>query len=302
MRRRIKHFAALRREDDILRERARVKPVLFQMKPALFFAAALGMAVFCSAAAPRTATAYDGLMSGSKTTDGYDGLIAPTQPATRGNSRGAQEPPGYEGLIRGAVPQRPVAPPEKDNPVSPSRPTNNAATPASGSPAVRAPRPVQTARPELPMTPRPGRVRVGPISSADHLMLLARLNGIKIDMAQARDAKFQPTPAMMGLPDPKQPRINGMLPMELLAKTQIDKVMNSIQHPSLTPDQRTNNARNGYNLLLGYVDGIMSRKIVPDELYIKAGMSKAFLDEEKEGNERALVRFQEAFKVLRPLL
>lgn len=278
-----------------------MKPVLFQIKPALFFAAALGVAVFCSYAAPRSATAYDGLMSGSKNTDGYDGLLAPTQPATRGNNRGTQEPPGYEGLIRGAVPQRPVEKPAADNPVSPARPSTAATPPAGATPAVRAARPVQTVRPELPMTPRPGRVKLGKISSANQLMLLARLNGVQLDFNSVISERVKPSPALMGLPEPKQPRINGMLPMELLAKTQIDKIMASINHPSVTPEQRQENARNGYSQLLGYVDGIMTRRMVPDQMYKNAGLSDLFLAEEHEANERAMVRFEEAFKILRPL-
>lgn len=278
-----------------------MKPVLFQIKPALFFAAALGVAVFCSYAAPRTAAAYDGLMSGSKTTDGYDGLLAPTQPATRGNNRGTQEPPGYDGLIRGAVPQRPVETPATVNPVSPARPSTAATPPAGTTPAIRAARPAQTVRPELPMTPRPGRVRLGKISSADQLMLLARLNGIQLDFNSVISERVKPSPALMGLPEPKQPRINGMLPMELLAKTQIDKIMASINHPGVTSEQRQENARNGYSQLLGYVDGIMTRRMVPDQLYKNAGLSDLFLAEEREANERAMVRFEEAFKILRPL-
>jgi hypothetical protein len=280
-----------------------VKPVLFQMKPALFFAAALGMAVFCSYAVPRTAAAYDGLMSGSKTTDGYDGLLAPSQPAPRGNTRGTQEPPGYEGLIRGAVPQRPVEEPAADNPVAPARPSTAGTPPAGTPPAARpaATRPVQTARPNLPMTPRPGRINPGKVSSAEHLVLLAKLNGIQLDFKKIMEEDIKPSPALLGLPEPRQPRINGMLPMELMAKTQIEKIMASINHPALTPEQRQTNARAGYSELLTYVDSIMTRRIVPDEMFKRAGLSDAFIAEEHEANERAMVRFEEAFKILRPL-
>jgi len=279
-----------------------VKPVLFQIKPALFFAAVLGAAVFCSYAAPHPAAAYDGLVSGSST-DGYDGLLAPSQPATRGNNRGKQEPPGYEGLIRGVVPQRPVQNPGTDNPASPARPSTTARPPVAPTPAGRpaGARPAQTARPDLPMTPRPGTVRSGPVSSAEQLMLLAGLNGVRLDWDKVINEKIEPSPALLGLPDPKQPRINGLLPMELMAKTQIEKIMASINHPSLTPEQRQTNARNGYSQLLGYVDGIMTRRMVPDAMYKNAGMSDTFLAEEHEANERAMVRFEEAFKILRPL-
>jgi len=278
-----------------------VKPVLFQTKPALFFAAALGFALFCTHAAPRMATAYDGLMSGSSTTDGYDGLLAPSQP-TRGNTRGTQEPPGYEGLIRGAVPQRPVETPDTDNDAAqPQRPSTAGTPPAGTSPAARpGARPVQTARPDLPMTPRPGRVKMGRIGSAEQLMMLASLNGVRLDPSKVADG-VKPSPAMFGLKDPKQPRIGGMLPMELMAKTQIDKVMASVNHPQLTAEQRQNNARNGYNMLLTLADGVMTRRGVPEAIYKKMGMPETFLAEENEANERALARFEEAFKVLRPL-
>jgi len=278
-----------------------VKPVLFQTKPALFFAAALGFALFCTHAAPRMATAYDGLMSGSSTpSDGYDGLLAPSQP-TRGNTRGTQEPPGYEGLIRGAVPQRPVETPDTDNNDDATRPATAATPPAGTTPAARpGARPVQTARPELPMTPRPGRVKMGRIGSMEQLMMLAALNGQRIDLNKIADG-VKPSPAMFGLKDPKQPRINGLLPVELMAKTQVEKVLASVNHPQLTPEQRQDNARNGYNLLLSYADGIMTRRSVPEAIYKKMGMSDTFLEEEREGSERALARLEEAFKVLRPL-
>ncbi|MFN7114963.1 MAG: hypothetical protein ACK4PK_11470 [Alphaproteobacteria bacterium] len=259
------------------------------------------MAVFCSYAVPRTAAAYDGLMSGSKTTDGYDGLLAPSQPAPRGNTRGTQEPPGYEGLIRGAVPQRPVENPGATSPVSPARPGTVATPPSATTSPVLRPQPVQTARPEIPMTPRPGRARVGNISSAQQLMLLARLNGVNLDFNSVINDRVKPSPALLGLPDPKQPRVNGMLPMELLAKTQIDRIMTSINHPALSNEQRQVNARNGYNQLLGYVDGIMTRRMVPDAMYKNAGLSDTFIAEEHEANERAMARFEEAFKILRPL-
>lgn len=279
-----------------------MKPVLFQTKPALFLAAALGLVLFCTQTAPRTATAYDGLMSGSSApSDGYDGLLAPSQP-TRGNTRGTQEPPGYEGLIRGTVPQRPVETPDTDNDAAqPTRPSTAGTPPAGTTPAARpGARPVQTARPDLPMTPRPGRVKLGPISSAEQLMMLAALNGKRLDMNKIADG-VKPSPAMFGLKDPKQQRIGGMLPMELMAKTQIEKVMASVNHPQLTPEQRQQNARSGYNMLLTYADGIMTRRAVPEAVYKKMGLSDTFLEEEREANERALARLEEAFKVLRPL-
>jgi hypothetical protein len=54
-------------------------------------------------------------------------------------------------------------------------------------------------------------------------------------------------------------------------------------------------------MLLTYADGVMTRRSVPDAVYKKMGMSDSFLEEEREANERALTRFEEAFKVLRPL-
>jgi hypothetical protein len=279
-----------------------VKPVLFQTKPALFFAAALGFALFCAQAAPRMATAYDGLMSGSSTSDGYDGLLAPSQPA-RGAPRGAQEPPGYEGLIRGAIPQRPVEAPETDNEAAqPQRPSTAGRPPAGTAPATRpgVRQPVQTARPDLPMTPRPGRINIGRVGSAEQLRMLAALNGTRLDLSRVADG-IVPSPTQLGIKEPQQLRIGGMLPAELMAATEIERVMASVNHPQLTPDQRQTNARNGYSRLMMLADGIMTRSGVPDSLYTKMGMSEVFLEEEREANERALTRFEEAFKILRPL-
>lgn len=275
-----------------------------QVKPALLIAAALGFALFGAAGTPRLATAYDGLMSGggsssSSSGGGYDGLLAPSQPNNTGGSRApTQEPPGYEGLMRGSVPQRPAEPAELDDSSAPA----TAATPATRQPAGRQPagRPAQTAKPELAMTPRPGRVRVGPTNSAEQLMMLAALNGRRLDMEQIARAK-KPSLEMIGLKDPQQIRINGMLPMELMAKNQVERVLASVNNPNIPEEMRRTNARNGYSSLMALADGIMSRRAIPTEAFRNYGFSDTFLAEEKEANERALARFEEAFKVLRPL-
>jgi len=273
------------------------------VKPAVYFAAALGLAVFCAPAAPKPAVAYDGLMSGSSTSEGYDGLLAPTQPGGRKSSRGADEPPGYDGLVPGSVPQRPVEP-EADNDTAPKRPSTAATPPAGQSPAVRPAAttraPAQTARPELPMTPRPGRLKTGPISSAEQLLMLASLNGKRLDLSKIAD-NVKPSPGMFGLKNPTLPRINGMASMEFLAKNQIDKIMGALNNPALSAEQRQKVAQQGYQQLLVFADGVMTRRTVPDEVFLKMGMPESLLAEEKDANERALARYEEAFKILRPM-
>ncbi len=269
------------------------------MKPALLFAACLGLAVFT---APLSVQAYDGLMAAPQGGDGYDGLLAPSQPSNRSNnSRNTQEPPGYEGLMGGSIPQRAPDPVETDNRATAPARGNTAASPAA--PAARNPaaaRPAQTARPELPMTPRPGRLKMGNVTSADQLRLLASLAGKKLDL-EKMTADIKPSAAMLGLPDAKRPRLGGMLPMELMAKSQIDKAMALLNNPQLTAEQRQAAARQSYNQMMIMADGIITRRSVPEAIYKKMGMSEQFLQEEREGNERALARFEEAFKVLRPL-
>lgn len=280
----------------------REMPVTFTRlsAPALCFAAALGLAVF--AAAPKDAAAYDGLLSGSSTSDGYDGLLAPAQPSGRGSRGGTQEPPGYEGLMRGTVPQRPVETPDADdNDAAPraagTRPpaagNNTAGRPATG-------RPAQTARPELAMTPRPGRIRPGPVNSVEQLQMIAALAGTRLDLTKLADG-VKPSPELFGMPYPKQPRINGMTATELLAHNEVQKVMNSINNPRLSDTQRQQNARAGYERLKLLADGVMTRRAMPPALFKKMGASDEFIAEEKEANERALSRYEEAFKALRPL-
>lgn len=278
------------------------------MKPALFLAVCLGFVLLGSEGAPRSAAAYDGLISGGGSSSsggggGYDGLLAPSQPET--GSRAKEEPPGYEGLMRGSVPQRPAtttAPAANSNAATqaqqPAR-GNTAANPAAAARAATA-RPTQTARPELLMTPRPGRIKINPVSTVEQLRMLASLAGTQLNMDKMT-ADIVPSPAAIGLSDPKMPRIDGMLPMELMAKKQIDKVMAALKNPQLTDEQRRATARQGYGQLMFLADGVMSRRSVPDALYKKMGMGDGFLTQEKEGNERALARFEEAFKILRPL-
>lgn len=274
------------------------------MKPAVYFAAALGLAVFCAPAAPKMATAYDGLMSGSSTSDGYDGLLAPAQPSSRGNNRGAQEPPGYEGLVPGSVPQRPVEQPDTDNDATrpataatPPATLRNPARPATGNNRAA---PAQTTRADLPMTPRPGRLKTGPISSAEQLLMLASLNGKRLDLSKMAE-NVKPSPGMFGLKNPTLPRINGMASTEFLAKNQIDKIMGALNNPALSAEQRQMVAKQGYQQLLVFADGVMTRRTVPDEVFLKMGMPQSLLAEEKDANERALTRYEEAFKILRPM-
>lgn len=268
------------------------------MKPALVFAACLGFAVMT---ASTSAMAYDGLMSGSQTGDGYDGLLAPSSPS-QGNSRSTNQPPGYEGLMQGHVPQRqePAAEPA-DNAATQSPRSNTAATPATHAPAAAAARrPAQTARPELPMTPRPGRLKLGNVSTAEQLRVLSALAGKRLDL-EKMTADIKPSAAMLGLPDAKRPRTDNMLPMELMAKSQIDKTMAVLNNPKLTAEQKQMAAKQSYEQMKMLADGIITRRSVPESIYKKMGMSEQFLQEEREGNERALARFEEAFKVLRPL-
>lgn len=267
------------------------------VKPALIFAACLGLAVMTS---PLAVQAYEGLMPGSQSGDGYDGLLAPSSPT--GGNRNTTQPPGYEGVMPGHVPQRQEqSAPEPDNAATQPARGNTAASPAARAPAAAAARrPAQTARPELPMTPRPGRLKLGNVSSAEQLRLLASLAGKRLDL-EKMTADIKPSAALLGLPDAKRPRTNNMLPMELMAKNQIDKTMAVLNNPRLTPEQKKLAAQQSYEQMKMLADGIITRRSVPEAIYKKMGMSEQFLQEEREGNERALARFEEAFKILRPL-
>lgn len=280
----------------------REMPVTFTRlsAPALCFAAALGLAVF--AAAPKDAAAYDGLLSGSSTSDGYDGLLAPAQPSGRGSRGGTQEPPGYEGLMRGTVPQRPVETPDADDNDAAPRAAGTR-PPAAGNNTARRPatgRPAQTARPEEAMTPLPGRIRPGPVNSMEQLKMIAALAGSRIDLTKIPD-NVKPTPELFGMAAARLPRINGMTAAELLAHKEVEKVMNSINNPNLTEAQRRQNARTGYERLMILADGLTTSNAVPAALFKRMGASDQFIAEEKEANERALGRYEEAFRALRPL-
>ncbi|MCE9507227.1 MAG: hypothetical protein K8R48_02780 [Alphaproteobacteria bacterium] len=218
------------------------------------------------AAAPETATP-------APDDAGYGGLLAPA-PSTGGNGQAPipQEPAGYGGLIPGYVQENSAAsspPPEKQQPQMSS-------TPGGTEPA----------------TPK----------TSDDLKNIAAIraqdrngNGIPDELEQVGKVSDK-TAKTLGTP---YERIENMLPTEYMAKQNIDQLMPGVRDNKIPPKVRAENARKAHQDLETLADGLRFKKLVPDKIYRDMGLPDSFIQEEKEGNEKALVRLNEALNELK---
>jgi hypothetical protein len=216
-----------------------------------------------TAAKPSTAPAQAG--------GGYSGLIAPPPDGTGRQ----QEPEGYAGVIQGRVAQ----PPQSHTRTS----TKARATPTLGS------------------TPTRSLAKFKEPKSANDLHGMSLFYGLDKNMDGIPDALKQPAviPADLAkaMNKPTQ-RIENMLPTEFAMKKSIDAVMAMVGNKSLSKEARLEQAKNGYNNLSQLMTGLRSKRAIPDTIYKKMGLSDAYISEEKEGIDAALIRLDKATKDL----
>lgn len=262
------------------------------------------MALAIAQTTPATAQGYEGLIPDNRapakqernpaTEQGYQGLIAPAQ---------REAPRGYEGVVPGQVPERQPAFTATPRPDKTAPPTQTAAPNVTAPPMT-----TDTTRPPeqrvAAMTPRPGAIPFRPIRTAEDLEALAHLHGMKLNLPKLSDevaARIKISPKSYSIVSSPRTRIDGMLPPEAMIKKQIEQVMFSVNMPNITNEQRRRNARAGYERLLKFADTFTYKASLPDDLYEKMGLPAIFVQEQKEGNTKALMRLDEAFKVLKPL-
>lgn len=262
------------------------------------------MALAMAQHTPAAAQGYEGLIPDNRapakqqkqnpaTEQGYQGLISPARP---------ERPRGYEGVLPGEIPERQPAF------TATPRPDKAAPKTQTAAPGVAAPPIADATRPDeqrvAAMTPRPGAIPFRPIRTAEDLEALARLHGMKLELPKLSDevaARIKISPKSYSIVSSPRIRVDGMLPPEVMIKKQIEQVMFSINMPNITNEQRRRNARAGYERLLKFADTFTYKASLPDSLYEKMGLPAIFVQEQKEANTKALMRLNEAFKVLKPL-
>lgn len=205
---------------------------------------------------------------------GYSGLLAPAPSAnSNGQAPKPQEPIGYSGIIPGYVGDNSASgsspPPEKQQP-------QMSTTPGGGQPA----------------TPK----------TSDDLKNMAAIhaqdldgNGIPDDLEKVGKVS-EKVARTLGTP---YERIENMLPTEYMAKQNIDQLMAGVRDNKVPPKARAENARKAHRSLETLADGLRFKKLVPDKTYRDMGLPDSFINEEKEGNEKALVRLNEALNELK---
>jgi hypothetical protein len=234
-----------------------------------------------------------GVLSGNSLTlqdslaQGYEGLIA--GPVT--GKDGKDQPLGYKGLIPGYVPG------QENNP--PSAQTRNENSPASVYPAPenRTPAPMSVAKGYVP----PPKAR----TMAD-IKLLSMTAPDMIDWKTAQVPKeIEKTLASMLTPQDKKNltapryRIAGMLPREYSAKMKVDTVMAFVNNPKISDRARRESAAQAREKLVGYANFLENQSHIPDTIYQKMGVPDVYLQETREGEQKAIDRVESALKELR---
>lgn len=230
---------------------------------------------------------------------GYQGLFGDDEPTTTPTpTRKNDQPPGYQGLIPGAVPQAPA-----------QAPAGSAATTQQPMPTTATTRPLQvapgvSAAPSIvvgsgPSTAVPGAII--PIRTSDDLRKLAMIYSVDKNLDQVPDqmaAQFRlPETSIEMLKQPR-PRINGMLPMENNVKNSIDGAMATLNDPRLRPADRQARARLAIESLKNMQLGLKAKANTPDRTYQVMGMPPVYIKEEREATTKSLQRIDAALKQL----
>jgi len=205
---------------------------------------------------------------------GYSGLLAPAPSVNNsGQAPKQREPAGYGGLIPGYVEQNSAA---RTPPAAGQQQTQISPTPDGSKP-------------------------VAPKTSDDIKNMAAiraqDLNGNGIpDQLEKVEKVSDKVAKTLGTP---YERIENMLPTEYMAKQNIDQLMPGVRDNKIPPEVRAENARKAHQSLETLADGLRFKKVVPDKIYRDMGLPDSFIKEEKEGNEKALARLNEALNELK---
>lgn len=233
---------------------------------------------------------------------GYQGLIADdpasvpkTAPKTAPRAvpgPGQQnQPPGYQGLIPGALP--------------PSQaPATRAETPPAAG-GKTSPQQQQQQRPATatpPMSPiAPDRGPATAIRGSEDLRRLAAMHSVDKsfrDIPPDLAARFRlPETATEMLKQPRQ-RIDGLLPMEYRIKNGIEGTLTVLRSPNLTPAARESQRRVALESLQSMHNGLRAQSGISDSAYQAMGLPPQYVQEEREAIRNSLTRVEAAIRQL----
>lgn len=232
---------------------------------------------------------------------GYDGLIA-EQPSATKHRPG--DLPGYKGLIPGYVPDD--APSEAQN-KPPGMDDDEAPREARKAPdsSLLAPEgagPRRTAG----MTPAPG-YRSSTAGGVESIKMAALQKPLHLDWANGQlPPDIKETLEKLITPEQKELlgktalfRIQGMLPDEYTTKMKIDAMLNYVNNPRLSMQERKANARKASEKLSEYANYLQTRAAMPSAIFEKMGIPKNYMDAQHEGMEKSLGRVDAALKTLK---
>lgn len=229
---------------------------------------------------------------------GYQGLIADDPAGTPSRSNATDQPPGYQGVMPGAVPsvKAPQARPgsQQQQPATATQ-QRNTRQPQRGAPAPS----IAVAPASLPSTADPGRIR--PIRNSSDIAALAAMskmnldeNGIPADMA----ARFRLPATTTELLKQPRPRINGMLPLESNVKSGVEQTMAAVADTKLPAAVRAQRAKTAIASLNTMKQGLKIKGNISDSAYKAMGMPTVYVKEEREAISKSLARIDAALAQL----
>lgn len=196
--------------------------------------------------------------------DGYEGVLAPSQPA---ESKSGAASPGYEGVI----------------------------APADGSGAA-ASLPLTPKNPAPEMTIPPDRRPFPPPKTTDDLKFLSIIHTQDRDQDSVNDALVKPRKVeSIG----QKTRIEGKLPLEYAIEKSIERILASVKDEKASREERQKRAKEGYEQLKFMTEGLRFQKTLPEATFQQMGLSEDFIREEKEGLDSVLPILEKALIYLK---
>lgn len=231
----------------------------------------------------------------------FGGILAPEDSDQWGRPMPAEDPKGYPGLVPGTTPDYDWSSP-RERPRQKQRPMSvKPGEYRSPFAPVKSPVPEKISTPALPkMTYAPWSGPPLETLTSEDLVTIARLSKYNISLNSL-------TPEMeerLGLPsgiakavhDFRLPRIDGMVPSEFAVKRSIDAVMSVVEGKSGASRRKA--AEAAYDRLSQMASGYRSMKAVPQSVYKRFGAGDGYLEDQREGYNKALDRLEEALQAL----
>lgn len=181
---------------------------------------------------------------------------------------------GYEGVI--AAPSD-----DKNTPNNASGRAGNDSTPGySGVVAdPSAPAPAESAD---QYSPTPGRGGAPDLITAAIIHDAPPVQAPNVDLSASRHNLIAGKPAI-----------------EYVASQQVAQAMSSVNNEKLSDAERTTNARNAYQNLSSFADGLRSKQAIPDNIYKSMGLTDDYINDERNGNAAALTHLDAALSTLK---